>query len=122
MQLKPAHTEIEFQTGQKAALALNFPAMYALRAKNKEQYAKLNSVLIHGTKDILDSCTILYGAYLCANLDTPKAELLSELEFMQLLPEDVGGLSQMAAELITPKKQTASGAPSNGVPAEGAKE
>lgn len=100
--------EFEFQDGSKANLTLAFYALYMLRSKNKNLYTRYNEIMGRMEKhfDELDSITLLYVAYVCANME--NEEIMSEEEFLIKCGSDRKAVSEAARALTQPKKQTAS--------------
>lgn len=96
------------ENGQEVELILNFSTLYKIRGLKKESYEKYNKIIIQGQKDVMDIVTILYMAYLCANINNLDA-CMNEMEFMDNLPYDPGMLSRKCNELIMPKKKKDSG-------------
>ena len=52
---------------------------------------------------VFDSLTVLYTGYLCANMD--EESMLSEDEFMELVPFDLEVINVIAGKLIQGKKK-----------------
>ena len=72
--------DFKFEDGDSVKMTLSFYAIYQLKGKNKALYDRYNKIMANGTKEELDMITILYTAYVCANMDAEN--LLSEEEFM----------------------------------------
>lgn len=95
--------EFEFDNGEVVKMTLRFYSLYLLKSKNKQAYERYNKIMIKGPQEELENVTILYTAYLCANLDHIE-ECMSELDFLQLMPDDREYVSGVLAKLINPKK------------------
>lgn len=104
--LKPNSIPLELRNGETVQLTINFPALYRLRSTNKGFYARFNKIITSGVTDLLDNATVIYGAYLCGNSD--DGNKMTETEFMELLPADMGECGELAGLLIAPKKMMAS--------------
>ena len=106
---KQMNTVVEFNLcdGSTVKMTLAFYKLYQLRAKNESQYKKYNAAM-NKRKDIddLDTITILYTAYICANME--QTNLMSEEEFMIACGSDRMEAGRALKALIQPKKQTAS--------------
>lgn len=98
--------DFEFADGSKAELTLAFYKLYQLRSKNKTLYDRYNKIMSKnsngGTPDELETITVLYVAYVCANMD--KGELMDEDTFMMLCGSDRKAVNDAVTHLLTPKK------------------
>ena len=103
--------EFEFQDGEKCQMSLSFIRLKKLGSKRKELSDRYNNVMIKGTKSELDLLTVLYTAYVCANMDSE--ELLSEDEFLEKCGDDHVIIFEAFDALTNPKKRKASGDHSN---------
>lgn len=102
--MKNTYQELELQNGEVCKLTLNFARLLQIKNGRKDLYARLMKVLQAEDFDVLfDSLTILYVGYLCANLDND--EVLSEEEFMNLVPFDLATLNIIAGELVSNTKK-----------------
>lgn len=97
-------TTLELEDGQRVELVLNFATLYKVRGLKKEIYEKYNRIITQGQKDIMDIVTILYMAYLCANINNLDV-CMSEMEFMESLPYNPVMLAKKCNELTEPKKK-----------------
>ena len=77
--------KMELENGKEVELALNFASLYKIRGLKKDVYDRYNKVIMKGTEDTFDTVTVLYTAYLCANVDNLD-ECMGEMEFMENLP------------------------------------
>ena len=94
----------ELDDGTVVQMTLKYFALYQLRAKNKAAYDKYNRIMMKGPQEELENITILYTAYLCANLDSIET-CMSETEFMQRVPDDREYLGTVLTALINSKKK-----------------
>lgn len=111
MDMKKLNTTYEFtlEDGEVVKMSLTFYALYQLRGKNKSLYERYNRCLANTSKgvlDELDTITVLYAAYVCANLDAEN--LMSEEEFIMRCGSDRNAVGTAIGALINPKKATAS--------------
>lgn len=98
--------DFEFCDGTTTKLTLTYYMLYQLKNKNKSLYTRYNEAMNRLSKqnmDELDTITILYTAYACANME--NGELMSEIEFMQLCGSDRKAVGRAVKELTQPKKQ-----------------
>lgn len=93
-----------FEDGDKAELTLAFYALYQLKAKNKSVYDEYNKIMTKGAAEELDMITILYAAYLCANI-ADIASCMGKEEFMIKCGSDRHAIKEAMEHLIKPKKQ-----------------
>lgn len=93
--------DFELANGEVVKMTLRFYSLYQLKSKNKGAYEKYNKIMTKGPQEELDNVTILYTAYLCANID---AECMGEVEFLQLMPDDREYIGEVLSALIHPKK------------------
>lgn len=96
--------------GSNVAMTLSFYALYQLRSKNKSLYERYNKIMSSNSRnnfDELDTITLLYTAYVCANM--AEENLLSEEDFMILCGSDRKAVGKALEHLINPKKAMVSG-------------
>lgn len=109
---KPLNTKYiyEFEDGTTAEMTLAFYALYQLRGKNKGLYERYNAAMNrmgnqkNGGYDELDTITILYTAYLCANLNDIDSAMTEE-EFLMKCGSDRISVARAVQHLTQPKKQ-----------------
>ena len=98
--------DFELESGEVVKLTLSFYALYQLRSKNKALHDRYNKIMTNnaknGTVDELDTITILYVAYVCANM--ANEELMNEEEFMIQCGSDRVAVNKAIEHLIMPKK------------------
>lgn len=117
---KPMNTKyvFEFEDGTTCEMTLSFYVLYLLRAKNKSLYSRYNRTMSNMADakteyDELESLTILYTAYRCANINEPEENLLTEEEFIIKCGCDRVEVSKAVQMLTNPKKAKASVKPSS---------
>lgn len=105
MDKKRLNTTIDFELmdGSVVKLTLAFYALYQLKSKNKSIYERYNKIMVTGPKEELENITILYTAYLCANVANVE-DCMSEIEFLQNVPCDRELIGNVLGQLISPKK------------------
>ena len=96
----------EFYDGTTCELTLSFIALKRLASTNKSLYERCQKVLAHGAKDELDTLSVLYGAYHCANIGGEG--LMSEDEFIEKCGWDRQNVMAALEALTSAKKQKAS--------------
>lgn len=96
--------DFEFCDGTKAKMTLTFYALYQLKAKNKSLYERYNRVMTNPkATDELDMITVVYTAYVCANMS--EENLMTEEEFMMKCGSDRIAIRDAVQSLTQPKKQ-----------------
>ena len=117
---KPMNTKyvFEFEDGTTCEMTLAFYALLMLKGKNKSLYDRYNKSMNGMTDkkkdyDELESLTILYTAYRCANITEPEENLMNETEFIIKCGSDRNGVGIAMKRLINPKKTQAFGKPSS---------
>lgn len=95
--------ELELIDGTVVKLTLAFYALYQLKSKKKSVYDRYNKIMVNGPQEELENVTVLYTAYLCANIANVE-ECMSEIEFMQMLSPDREQVADTIEQLIKPKK------------------
>ncbi len=111
---KPMNTKyvFEFEDGTSCEMTLAFYVLYLLKAKNKSLYDRYNRTM-NGMSDKkkdydeLESLTILYTAYRCANINEPEENLMTEEEFIIKCGSDRKAVGMAMQRLINPKKPKA---------------
>lgn len=96
--------DFEFYDGTTAKMTLTFYALYQLKGKNKGLYDRYTKIMSTKTSDELEMITILYTAYVCANLSEFET-LMTEEEFMIMCGSDREALASAIGQLLKPKKQ-----------------
>ncbi len=98
--------EFEFYDGSTCQMTLAFINLKRLSSKNKSLYDRCQKIMANGGKDEFDTLTVLYTAYVCANMDNEN--LLTEDEFIEKCGCDRQALMDALTALTQPKKQKAS--------------
>lgn len=109
---KPLNTNyvFEFEDGSSAGMTLAFYALYLLKGKNEGLYKRYNATMSrmadtkNGGYDELDTLTILYTAYVCANISDYE-NIMSEEEFMIKCGSDRIAVAKAVKTLTQPKKR-----------------
>ena len=106
METKNLNTVYNFELadGETVQMTLRYYNLYQLKSKNKQAYLKYNKIMIKGPEEELENVTILYTAYLCANLDNIDM-CMTEMEFLQRMPEDREYIGGILMSLINSKKK-----------------
>ena len=102
MQLATTY-EFTFADGDKCELTLAFIRIKRLASKNRSLYDRYNKTMVNGPKEELEMLTVVYAAYVCANLD--KDNILTEDQFIEKCGSDRRALQNALNSLINPKKQ-----------------
>lgn len=101
----------EFYDGSTCEMTLAFILLKKLSSKNKTLYERCQKILANGAKDEFDMLTVLYTAYICANMDSET--ILTEDEFIEKCGFDRQAIILASRALTTAKKQKASASRSN---------
>ena len=96
----------EFYDGTTCEMTLAFILLKKLASKNKKLYDRYNKIMSEGGKDEFDTLTVLYTAYVCANMESEN--LMSEDEFIEKCGTDRFALSEALNTMTNPKKRKAS--------------
>lgn len=103
--------EFEFYDGTTCQMTLAFIMLKRLASKNKKLYDRCQQVLANGGKDEFDTLTVLYAAYMCANMD--EENILTEDEFIEKCGCDRVAFINALEILTNPKKAKVSADRSN---------
>lgn len=95
--------KLEFNDGTSTYLACTFLRIYKLKSVNPGFYKRYNNILMNGAEEVTDIVTQLYGAYLCAHINTLD-KCMSEEEFMAKVPYDFKYLRDINTQLAAKKK------------------
>ena len=102
--MKNTYQELELMDGTTIKMTLNFARLLNLKNNNAGLYDRFMKVLQNKNFDIVfDSLTVLYTGYLCANIT--EESVLSEEEFIELVPFDLELINVAAGKLIQSKKK-----------------
>lgn len=102
--IKNTMYEFKFEDGTTANLTLAFYALYQLKAKNKALYEEYNKIMTKGASEELDMITVLYAAYLCANIDDINGCMSFE-QFLIKCGSSRFAIKDAMEYLVKPKKQ-----------------
>ena len=97
----------EFEDGSTCEMTLAFILLKKMASKHKDAYAKCQKVLTNGAKDEFDMLAVLYGAYVCANMDSEN--LMSENDFIEKCGCDRVAMMEAFQTMTNPKKRKVSG-------------
>ncbi len=103
--------KFEFEDGTTCEMTLTFVALKMLANKNKSLYERQQKIMSTGGKSEFDTLTVLYAAYVCANLNSES--IMSEDEFIEKCGTDRFAINEALGALTNPKKRKASEAPSD---------
>ena len=110
--MKCTFKELTLENGEVIKLTLNFARSLQLKNKRKKEYEEYNNIYVKEDKDAtFSSITILYTAYLCANIEQDDNTLMTKEEFMENIPQSFVLINNLANELANPKQKKISGAP-----------
>lgn len=85
--------------GQEVDMELTLEGLYELKEVKKEEYEKINKILLNGVTDVFEQITILYTAYLCANINNVNNCMTYE-EFEKKINRRAGQLTIIANMLL----------------------
>lgn len=102
--IKNTMYEFKFEDGTSENLTLAFYALYQLKAKKKAIYEEYNQIMTKGAKEELDMITVLYAAYLCANISNIDGCMSFE-DFMIKCGSSRYAVKDAMEFLVKPKKQ-----------------
>ena len=101
--LKNTVVKFKLMNGEEVGLTLTFRKLNLLKSVNNGLYNKFNKILTGKSEEILDLITVLYVAYWCENYGND--EMLTEADFIDLTPFDVGEIRRVFQVLTQPKKK-----------------
>lgn len=102
--MKNTYQELVLENGETVKLTLNFARLLKIKNEQPKIYDRFMKVLQNKDFDIVfDSLTVLYTGYLCANMN--EESVLSEDEFMELVPFDLEVINVVAGRLIQSSKK-----------------
>ena len=97
--LKNTCIDYTFEDGETVQMTIAFYAIYQLKTKNKKIYDEYNKIMAAGVKEEIEMCTVLYAAYLCANLTNEKP--LSFEEFLIKCGSDRTAVTSAYLKLVS---------------------
>ncbi len=95
--------DFTFEDGRTVKMTLTFYKLYQLKSIHKGLYDRYNKVMTKGADDELDMITVLYAAYVCANMDVE--DRMTEEEFMIACGSDRMAIKEALEKLTKAKKQ-----------------
>lgn len=102
--VKNTYIDFTFEDGESVQMTLAFYALYQLKTKNKNVYDEYNKIMTKGANEELDMITVLYAAYLCANIgDVPNC--MNFDEFLMKCGSDRFAIKDAMEQLVKPKKR-----------------
>ena len=97
--MKSTYQELELIDGTKVKLTLNFARLLILKNKDPKFYDDLMRILQYKDFDVIfDTIRVLYAGYLCAKGEND--EVLTEEQFMELVPFNLENNDRLAGKLI----------------------
>lgn len=99
------NTVVKFKLANdtEVELTLTFRKLNLMKSVNHELYNKFNRILSGKSEEILDLVTVIYSAYWCQNYGND--EMLSESDFVDLMPFDIAEIRRVFRILTQPKKK-----------------
>lgn len=104
--MKCTFQELELINGENIKLTLTFSRLLQVKNKRKKEYEEYNSVFSKkgNVDNTFDAITILYTAYLAANVEhLDDNTLMSKTEFMDSIPQNMNLINIIAGKLTNPK-------------------
>lgn len=102
--MKNTYQELELIDGQTIKMTLNFARLLKVKNDQPQIYDRFMKVLQNKDFDIIsDSLAVLYVGYLCANVSNES--VMTEDEFVELMPFDLELINVKAGQLIQGKKK-----------------
>jgi hypothetical protein len=96
--------DFKLSDGTTVKMTLTFYALLQLKSRDKALYSRYNtsmSLIGSGKSDELDTITLLYVAYICAN--HKDENLMTEEEFIIKCGSDRVAVSEAVKALVNPK-------------------
>lgn len=103
-EMKNTFYDFTFEDGESVKMTLAFYFLYQLKSINKGLYDRYNKVMTNGATDELEMLTVLYAAYICANIQD-HANCMSEEEFLIKCGSDRYAIKEALEVLVKPKKR-----------------
>lgn len=102
------NNEIDFtlNNGEIVKLSLNFKTLLKIKSNYSEEYEAFNKVVTGSRKDDADFfevLSVIYVAYLCANLD--NKDRYTKEEFLNLVPLNITLINNTQNKLLGIKKE-----------------
>ena len=120
MSLKPTFYDFTLNDNRVVQVTRNYAGLYMLKAYSPELYEKSQtcnrkaSAKREYVADDIETAQIIYAAYVTATLvnnsirktnGTPEEEIMSEIEFMSLMPTDSGAIGNIFRKLYGAEKK-----------------
>ncbi len=103
MDEKNTYSEITLKNGETVHVTLSYYRLYQLKNKKPEAYNKYFEITEKDITDDFDVISIIYTAYLCANIDDLD-DMPDEEEFIKLVRFDRRDLLRVFREISVEKK------------------
>ncbi|MGN1156178.1 MAG: hypothetical protein ACI4TK_08380 [Agathobacter sp.] len=104
MEEKNTYSTLMMKDGKEIKVTLSFYRLYQMRTKWPEQYEKYFKITENDVEDDFDVITMIYIAYLCANIEKEAKDLMSYEEFIINLRFDREDLYRCFKEISVEKK------------------
>lgn len=102
-----ASIPFDLKNGETVQLEVSWSILERLRVSRDECYADFSRIVTKGSDDILDFPRVIYaayrGSYLKQNGSTNGA--MTYMDFIDLIPDDIKGVSETVAALLDPKSK-----------------
>lgn len=105
--LKNTVVKFSLANGEEVGLTLTFRKLNLMKSVNSSLYTRFNKIMTGKSEEILDLVTVIYGAYWCQNYGAE--EMLTESDFIDLVPFDINEIRNVFRLLTQPKKKQGSG-------------
>lgn len=103
-EMKNTFYDFTFEDGGSVKMTLAFYHLYQLKNINKGLYERYNKIMTTGAKEEIEMITVLYAAYVCANI-TDVGNCMSEDEFMIKCGSDRYAVRNAVEALTKAKKR-----------------
>ena len=123
--------EFEFCDGTTCKLSLSFIRLKMLSSINPTLFGEVMEIMSRDCKDIFEALKVLYGAYVCANIEVEKRDqkiffakkrkLMSEEEFIERCGSDRIAVVEALQKVTDPKNRAASASHSSREHTDGSK-
>lgn len=87
-------------------MSLSYGLLYQLKALHKGIFERYNTIVTKGGEDEFDNIFLLYVGYLCAHIEDVKNKTnMSEVEFIDCVPDDREYVAGVIEKLLAPNKK-----------------
>lgn len=110
--------EFEFCDGTTCKLSLSFIRLKMLSSVNPTLFGEVMEIMSRECNDIFEALKVLYGAYVCANIEVAKRDqkiffaqrrkLMTEDEFIERCGSDRVAIIEALQKITDPKNRAAS--------------